>query len=333
MAKKVKWGVLSTANIGVNLVIPAMQKGKFCDIAAIASRNIDKAKKAAKKLKIPKTYGSYEELLNDKEIEAVYIPLPNHLHFEWAKKSIIAGKHVLCEKPLTIKAKEINELIKLRDTYNVKIGEAFMVRTNPQWIEARKIIKSGELGELKSVQGHFSFYNDDPNDIRNIKETGGGAMFDIGCYPITTSRFTLDEEPKRVVSIVNYDPKMKIDVLNSFILDYPSAPMVVTCSTRMVHYQRMIFYGTKKRLEIEIPFNSPDDRPCRLLIDKGDKFGKQITIKNIKKCDQYQIQGDQFSFAILENKEVAVPLENSLNNLKVIEAVFKSGKTNKWVKP
>ena len=333
MARKVKWGVLGTAKIAREHVIPAMQKGKYSEITAVASRDSNKAKTTADAFGIPKAYGSYKELLLDGEIEAVYIPLPNHLHIPWSRACIEAGKHVLCEKPLALSTNDVKQLIRLRNKHNVKVGEAFMVRTHPQWLKTLDIVCSGELGEVKSIQGYFSYFLTDPKNIRNISDFGGGAILDIGCYPITTSRFIFGEEATRAISLIDFDPEMKIDRLASVILDFPSGQSIFTCGTQIVPYQRMIFFGTKKRLEIEIPFNAPIDRQCRVFIDDGDLFVKNLITKKFDVCDQYTVQGDAFSMAIIENTEVPVPLEDTLKNTALIEAVFRSAKSKKWEKP
>ncbi|MBI3962256.1 MAG: Gfo/Idh/MocA family oxidoreductase [Deinococcus sp.] len=331
--RKVKWGILSTARIGVEKVIPAMQQGERCEILAIASRDLSQARKIARQLGIPRAYGSYEELLADREVEAVYNPLPNHLHVPWSIKAAEAGKHVLCEKPIAMSAQEARQLLAVRDRTGVKMQEAFMVRTHPQWLGTLKLIHSGKIGELRAVQGFFSYFKLDPGNIRNILEYGGGGVMDIGCYPITTSRWVFGEEPKRVVALVERDPKMKIDRLTSAILDFPSGQSSFVCSTQVVPYQRMHFFGTTGRIEIEIPFNAPPDRPCRILIDDGDLFGCNIKTVSYDTCDQYTIQGDRFSQAILEDTEVAIPLEDAVNNMVVIDALFRSAKSGKWETP
>jgi predicted dehydrogenase len=311
-----------------------MQKGEWSEVAAIASRDKAKAEKAAKELGIPKAYGSYEELLADPEIEAIYNPLPNHLHVPWSIKAAEAGKHVLCEKPLSMTVAEARQLIAARDRAGVKIGEAFMVRTHPQWLRTRELIASGRIGELRSIVGVFSYFNRDATNIRNILEVGGGTLMDIGCYPITTSRFIFSEEPSRVMGILERDPEMKTDRLASAILDFPSGQAVFTCSTQLVPYQRMHFLGTRGRIEIEIPFNAPNDRPCRIFIDDGGNiFGKDISTETLPTCDQYTIQGDIFSRAIRENHDVPVPLEDAIKNMAVIEAVFHSAQSGKWESP
>ena len=332
--KKVKWGVLSTANIGVKKVIPGMQLGQWCEITAISSRDGKKAEEAARKLKIPKAYWSYEEMLADPEIEAVYNPLPNHLHVPWSIKAAEAGKHVLCEKPLGLNTAEVQQLIAVRDRTGVKIGEAFMVRTHPQWLRTRELIRSGRIGELRAITGAFSYFNRDAANIRNVLAWGGGALMDIGCYPIATSRFIFGAEPSRVVALVERDPDFQTDRLASAILDFSAGQAIFTCSTQMVPYQRMQFLGTKGRIEIEIPFNAPNDRPCRIFIDDGrDVFGGGVSTESFPVCDQYAIQGDAFSRAIRGEGDVPVPLEDALRNMAVIEAIFRSAETGRWEQP
>jgi predicted dehydrogenase len=334
MSNKVRWGILSTAKIGLKKVIPGMQKGSWCEVAAIASRDLSQAEDAARTLGIARAYGSYEELLADPQIEAIYNPLPNQLHVPWSIKAAEAGKHVLCEKPLSLTVAEARNLLAVRDRTGVKIGEAFMVRTHPQWLRTRELITSGGIGALRSVVGLFSYFNRDPKNIRNIPECGGGALMDIGCYPVNASRFVFGEEPSRVLSLIERDPEMKVDRLTSGILDFPSGQSIFTCSTQMVPYQRMQFLGTKGRIEIEIPFNAPPDRPCRIFIDDGrDVFGGGVTTESFPICDQYTIQGDVFSRAVRGDAEVPVSLEDAVKNMAVIEAIFRSAKSGKWETP
>lgn len=329
MIKKVRWGVLGAAKIAINQVIPAMQQGAWSEIVAIASRDLAKAQGVASELGIPKAYGSYEDLLADPEVEAVYNPLPNHLHVPWSIKTAEAGKHVLCEKPIGLTVAEVRQLLGARDRSAVKIAEAFMVRTHPQWLATRDLIREGRIGRLRSITGVFSYLNRDRQNIRNIPEFGGGAVMDIGCYPITTSRFILGEEPRRVVALIERDPEMKIDRLSSALLDFPSGQAVFTCSTQLVPYQRMHFFGTRGRIEIEIPFNAPTDRPCRIFIDDVANSGG-VETREFPICNQYTIQGDLFSRAIREGGEVAVPLEDAIKNMAVIEAIFRSAQTSQW---
>lgn len=328
---KVKWGVMGTAKIGVEKVIPGMKKAENVELVGIASRDRAKAKDAAKKLGFPKSYATYDELIHDPEIEAVYIPLPNDLHVAWSVKAAEAGKHVLCEKPLSMNVQDIKRLIRTRDKTGRKIAEAFMVHTHPQWLKARELTHTSEFGELRAIAGFFSYNNRDPKNIRNSKEHGGGGIFDIGTYPIHTSRFIFGEEPKRVCALVENDPNFKVDRLVSVIMEFPSGQAIFTSSTQIVPYQRMQFFGTKRRLEIEIPFNAPEDRKTKLFLDTGDLTGGSIETIEIPVCDQYAVQGEEFSRAILEDSKPAVTLEDSLANMKVIEAIFRSGETGKWV--
>jgi predicted dehydrogenase len=334
MTRKVQWGVLGVANIAVKKVIPAMQRGAWSRVAAIASRDLAKAQQAARDLGIPKAYGSYEELLADPEIEAVYNPLPNHLHVPWSIRCAEAGKHVLCEKPLALDAAEARILLAAQVRTGVKIGEAFMVRTHPQWMRTRELVRSGRIGDLRAIQGFFSYYNGDRDNIRNVRSWGGGGLMDIGCYPINTSRFIFGEEPRRAMALVERDPEMQIDRLASGLLDFPSGQSAFICGTQLVPYQRMQLFGTTGRIEIEIPFNAPPDRPCRIFVDDGsDLFGAGIHTETFPICDQYTIQGDLFSQAIRGEGQVPVPLEDAIRNMAVIDALFRSAESGGWEIP
>ena len=334
MDRKVKWGVLSTAKIGVEKVIPAMQRGNFSEVVAISSRDAEKARSTADRLGIPRAFGSYDELLGDPEVEAVYNPLPNHLHVPWSIRAAEAGKHVLCEKPIGLSSEEARDLIRVRDRTGVKMQEAFIVRTHPQWLGAVQRLRDGLIGQLTAIQYVFSYFNRDPENIRNrIDIGGGGALMDIGCYPITTSRFVFGEEPRRVIGLIERDPEMKIDRLTSAILDYPSGQASFLCSTQMVAYQRAHFFGTEGRLEIEIPFNAPNDRPCRIFLDDGGILAGNLQTMEFETCDQYTVQGDRFSKAILEDSEVPTPLEDAVKNMQVIEAIFRSAESGHWEEP
>jgi predicted dehydrogenase len=332
--RKVKWGVLGAASIAVRKVIPGMRQSEYCEIAAIASRDLAKARSAAATLKIGKSYGSYEELLADPEIEAIYNPLPNHLHVPWSIKAMEAGKHVLCEKPIALNADEARTLVPVRDRAGVKIGEAFMARTHPQWLRTKELIDKGRIGELRAVVGVFSYFNRDAKNVRNKPEWGGGGLMDIGCYPITTSRFMFGAEPQRVSGVLERDPEFGTDRLASAILEFRGGQVVFTCSTQMVPYQRMQFLGTKGRIEIEVPFNAPPNKATRILVDDGSDVGGAGTkVETIAACDQYTIQGDVFSKAILENGQVPVPLEDAIANMAVIDAIFRSAESGRWEKP
>ena len=321
----VRWGVLGVANIAVKKVIPAMQRGAISKITGIASRDLPKAERAARELGIAKAYGSYQDLLADPEIDAIYNPLPNHLHVPWSIRAAEAGKHVLCEKPIALSAAQPRELIAARDRAQVKIGEAFMARTHPQWLRAKELAQNGSIGELRVVSGFFSYMNRDANNVRNRADWGGGALLDIGCYPVTLSRMLFACEPRRVFGSIERDPDFQIDRLTSAILEFPAGQCVFTCSTQLVPYQTMQIFGTRGRIGIEIPFNAPPDVPTRIFIDDR--------VEEFPVCDQYTIQGDLFSLAILEDGPVPVPLEDAVKNMETIDAIFRSAETGKWESP
>jgi predicted dehydrogenase len=329
--RKVRWGILGVASIAVRRVIPALQRGSWSEVAAIASRDMNKAQRAAEALGIPRAYGSYEELIADPDIEAIYNPLPNHLHVPWSIRAAEAGKHVLCEKPISLTVQEALELLAVRDRTGVKIEEAFMVRTHPQWLGALELVKSGSIGTVRSIIGAFSYFNRDPKNVRHFPDYGGGGLMDIGCYLIFTSRLIFGEEPSRVTGIIYRDPEFGVDVLTSGLLDFPSGQSVFTCGTQMVPYQKVQILGSRGRIEIEIPFNAPSDKPTRIRIDDGsDLAGAGIVTTEFPLCDQYTIQGDLFSRGIREGSEVALPLEYSIKNMAVIEAIFESARTGRW---
>ena len=329
--KKLRWGVLSTAAIGLKKVIPAMQRGQFTTVTAIASRDLAKAQAAAGPLGIARAYGSYEELLADPDIDVIYNPLPNQLHVPLTIQAAEAGKHVLCEKPLSLTLDEARSLLAVRERTGVVIGEAFMIRSHPQWLRARAVIDSGRIGPLRAVNAVFSYFNADPANIRNRPETGGGALYDIGCYCIQSARYGFGQEPTRVCGLIDRDPAMGTDRLTSALLEFPAGHAIFTCSTQIVPYQRVHFYGTKGRVEIEIPFNAPPDRPTRVTIDDGgDLFGAGITTEAFPIVDQYTLQGDAFSRAVLDGTPPPVPLEEGIANMAVIGAIFDSAHSGHW---
>ncbi len=334
MANKLRFGVLSTANIGLRKVLPAMMKGELTTVAAIASRDLAKAQAAAKALGIPKAYGSYEDLLADPDIDAIYNPLPNQLHVPMTIKAAEAGKHVLCEKPIALTVAEAKELVAVRERTGVKIAEAFMIRCHPQWLRVRQLLTEGRIGQLRAVTGVFSYFNANPANIRNQVECGGGGVYDIGCYLIQASRFGFGQEPRRVVSLLDRDPAMKTDRLASVIMDFDGGQSTWICSTQLTPYQRVTFLGTKGRMEVEIPFNAPPDREVRILVDStGDFSGSGITTESFPAVDQYTLQGDNFARAVFGTGEVPVSLEDAIGNMAVIEAIFQSAETGTWITP
>jgi predicted dehydrogenase len=334
MTRKVHWGVLGAADIALKKVIPAMQRGQWTEISALASRDGTKARRAADALGISKAYGSYEELLADPEIEAIYNPLPNHLHVPWTIKAAEAGKHVLCEKPIALNVQDALPLLAARDRTGVKIQEAFMVRTHPQWIRVIDLIQAGRIGQVRSIVGQFSYNNPDPRNIRNIAAVGGGGLMDIGCYLIFFSRLLFRTEPRRVFGLVDEDPATRTDVMTSALLDFPQGQAAITCGTRMTPFQRVQIIGATGRIEVQIPVNAPPDRACRILVDDGsDFFGAGAETIEFEICDQYTIQGDLFSQAIREGREPVIPLEDSIRNMAIIDAVFSSAKSGQWEVP
>jgi predicted dehydrogenase len=325
---KVSWGILSTAEIGLGKVIPGMQKGTYSKVEAIASRNLASAQRAASRLGIPKAYGSYEDLLADDSIQAVYIPLPNHLHVEWALKSLQAGKHVLCEKPIAMNFKEAEYLqMQAKHFPRLKIMEAFMYRHHPQMVKAKNIVKSGTIGTLKNIHTMFSYYNDNPKDIRNNPEIGGGGLLDVGCYCISLSRFFFDSEPKRVCGTMEIDPLLKVDRLVSAILEFEEGTAEFTCSTQLTDYQYAKIFGTHGRIEIERPFTPFPDRPSKI-IQYLEPNSQEFVFEA---CNQYTLQGDIFSQAIINDTSVPAPIEDGMANMKVIDMIIESSKKGAWV--
>lgn len=329
--KKVNWGILSTAKIGREKVIPALQKGQWSHVGAIASRSQAQARKVADDLGIAKAYGSYEELLADPEIEAIYNPLPNDQHVPMTLAAARSGKHVLCEKPFAMTATEAEQLREVAG--QVHIMEAFMVRFHPQWLRAREMVRSGELGELRTVQAFFSYFNRQPDNIRNRAEVGGGALYDIGCYAIVAGRFLFEAEPLRVVALMDRDPDFQTDRTVTAILDFGNGRRLdFTVSTQSVPYQRVQAIGTTKRLELEIPFNAPLGGSTRIFLDDASLPGGASAVAEIMPpCDMYTLQGDVFSQVVRGVIPLPYGLDDAICNMKIIDAVFKSGLNGQWV--
>jgi len=325
--KQVRWGIMGVAKIATEKVIPGMKKASLVEVVGIASRTKEKAQQAASRLGLPASYGSYEDLLADERIDAVYIPLPNHLHVGWSIKSLHAGKHVLCEKPISLNVAEAEKLAAAgREHPRLKLMEAFMYRHHPQWVKARQLVQEGKIGQLRTIQTLFSYFNRNPLDVRNQAQIGGGGLMDIGCYPISLSRFLFAAEPNRVMGHVEYDPDFRTDRLASGILDFAEGTATFTCGTQIAPYQRVHIVGTQGRIEIEIPFNAPPDRPCRLWHQHA--AGTEEIVFEV--CDQYGIQAELFSRAVLEDTPVPTPIDDAVANMRVIEALFRSGKNRTW---
>ncbi len=326
--RKVRWGIMSTAKIGLQKVIPAMQKGAYCDIRAIASRDPDRARDAAQRLGIPRSFDSYEELLGDPDIEAVYIPLPNHLHVPWSIKALEAGKHVLCEKPLGLNAANARELLVAAEEHShLKVMEGFMYRHHPQWQRTKLLVDRGKIGELRAIQSFFAYYNVAPDNIRNRADVGGGGLMDIGCYPISLARFLFEAEPLRVCGVMELDPVFETDRQVSGIMVFGAGTATFTCGTQLAPYQRVNILGTDGRIEIEIPFNAPPDQACRMWYQSGT----QVEEIRVEVSNQYTIQGDLFAKAILDDTPVPTSLADGVANMQVIDALILSARSWRWV--
>ncbi len=329
-----RWGVLGVANIAVKQVIPALQSSPRARVEAIASREAAKAEAAARTLGIPRAYGSYEALLADPGVDAIYNPLPNHLHVPWSVRAAEAGKHVLCEKPIACNAAEVRELIAARDRCRVVAAEAFMVRCHPQWLRVRDLVREGRVGELRLVHGHFSYYRRDADDVRSRVEWGGGMLLDIGCYPTTLSRWLYGAEPLEVAAVMDRDPDFKVDRLVSALLRFPTGQATFTVGGQSAYHQRMVIVGTKGRIEVEIPFNPPHDRPARVLVDDGrDLVGSGVEVLTFEPANQFALQGDRFWEAVRLGIAPPVPLEDALGNMAVLDALFRAAASGRWERP
>jgi len=320
MKAKVKWGILSTASIGTEQVIPAMIKGEYCDVLAIASRSKDAAERVAERLAIPIAYGSYDDLLMNPEIEAVYIPLPNHLHVPWSIKALKAGKHVLVEKPIGLSSEDGRRLLDESLKYpKLKVMEAFMYRHHPQWVKAKEMVDSGIIGRLKTIQSSFSFFDDHPESIVNKKAYGGGSLMDIGCYSISLSRFLFNAEPTKVHSTIEVHPEFKTDTQATAMLEFEQGTSSFFSSTLMSDNQQVEVFGTQGKIEFEIPFTPMADKPSRIWLHQGGRKEEIL----FDKCNQYTIQGDLFSLAILKDTPVPTPLQDAIDNMIVIERLLR----------
>jgi predicted dehydrogenase len=330
---RVRWGVLGAARIATTKVIPGMQRGAHCEIVAIASRDGARAADAAAALAIPRHYASYDALLADPDIDAVYIPLPNHMHVAWGTRAAEHGKHVLCEKPIAMSAAEAAMLLAVRERTGVRIQEAFMIRAHPQWITAMQFAHGGRIGEVRALAGWFSYHNVSADNIRNIAEYGGGALMDIGCYLVHAARWTFGREPARVVASIDLDARFGTDRLTSMLLDFGESHAVGACATQLVAHQRVQIIGTRGRIEIEIPFNAPPDAPSRIFIDDGSRLGGAAAeVITFPACDQYTLQGDAFARAIIDGAPQPLPLEDAVANMRVIDALVRSGAAREWMR-
>ena len=329
----VRWGCLGNATIARDHIFPAVMKSDLVDMRALASRDPERAKSTAGRFGIAAVYGSYDELLADPRIEAVYIPLPNSLHVPWTIKAAEAGKHVLCEKPIALDAREAETLLAVRDRTGCLIQEAFMVHSSPQWLRARELVKSGAIGEVNAISWQFSFFDRDAGHANNRADLGGGALYDIGCYPITTSRFIFAAEPRRVVALIDRDPDFKVDRLESVLLDFGGGRQAsFVCSMQLADHQRVTLLGTAGRITLQVPCNASADAPNRLMIDDGSALDDVSSrVEAIPVFDQYTIEFDEFSKAVRGERQQVTPLEDAVANMRVIDAVFRSAAEDRWV--
>jgi predicted dehydrogenase len=325
---RIRWGILSTSGFARNKVLPALRGCRHVELAAIASRDLGRARTVAAEFGIARAHGSYDALLADPEVDAVYNPLPNHLHVPWTIKALEAGKHVLCEKPIAMTAAEAETLLAAARRHpRLKVMEAFMYRLHPQWQRTVAIVQGGGVGEPRVVQSLFSYFNADPGNIRNQADAGGGALMDIGCYAISLARLVFGAEPRRALGLIDRDPGFQTDRLTAGVLDFGGRTSSFTVSTQLQPYQRVHVLGSEGRIELEIPFNAPPDRPCRIWHQRGEKIDEIA----FEVCDQYTIEGDAFSQAILDDAPVPTPLDDAVANMRVIDAVFASARTGAWV--
>ncbi len=330
-AVPVRWGILGAANIAVRGVIPATQQSALSAVVAIASRSIDKAQATAQLLGISRAYGSYQELIDDPDVEAIYNPLPNHLHIPWTIRAAEKGKHVLCEKPIALNAAEAETLVAVQQRTSVQIAEAFMPRTHPQWIAARETVASGRIGQLRLINGHFSYFNRDPANVRSKPEWGGGALLDIGCYPITMSRWLFGEEPIEVVGQLEFDPDLHVDRVGSVLMRFPSGQAAFTFGGQVALHQQMKLFGTRGHITVEIPFNPAPLTSSRFVVDDGrDLTGSGAETFTFAPVNQYTLQATNFSGAVRGLNAVAVPLEDAIRNMRAIDAIFRSVKSHRW---
>jgi predicted dehydrogenase len=322
-----RWGILSTANIATEKVIPGIRRAARCEIVAIASRDAETARRSADSLEIPRGHESYEALLADPEVDAVYIPLPNHLHAEWTISAARAGKHVLCEKPLALTAADAQRMADVCSEAGVHLMEAFMYRHHPSWVAVRELVASGRIGRLLAVQSWFGFYNDDPANIRNVRGFGGGALFDVGCYCINLSRMLFGTEPVGVSASVVRDPATGVDILTSGILEFDGGNATFGCSIRTEDDQRVHIYGTDGRISIGIPFNIPPDRPTEVFVAHGGEPPVAPAIETLMfpAKDPYAAEAEVFAAAILDGLPTPVPPDDAIANMRVIERVFEAG--------
>jgi len=323
-----RFGILSTAKIGRELVVPAIQDAENCVVTAIASRDLAKARAMADRFSVPHAFGSYEALLASDLIDAVYIPLPTAQHVEWAIKAADAGKHVLCEKPIALKASEIDAVIAARDRNRVLVSEAYMVTYSPVWRKVRELLKDGAIGRLRHVQGAFTYFNRDPANMRNIPALGGGGLPDIGVYPTIATRFVTGKEPLRVQATTDRDPDFGTDIYSSVRADFGDFELSFYISTQLAARQVMVFHGEKGFIEVKSPFNA--DRYGAEELELTNQNHAQSQLFRFQDSRQYKLEVEAFARAAVGGSEEVVTLENSLNNQKFIDAIYRASEKDGW---
>jgi predicted dehydrogenase len=333
--KKIRWGILSTANIGRKCVIPAILGGREGVVAAIASRDATRASQVAADFGIPRSFGSYQELLDDPDVDAIYNPLPNHLHVQWTVKALEAGKHVLCEKPIAMNAAEAQAIVAARDRTGRCVVEAFMVRYHPQWHRLRELLRSGRIGELRLIQSSFLFRMLDPNNVRNQLDIGGGALYDVGCYPIVTARYAYASEPERAIALIDRDPRLGVDCLTSGMLAFPRGrQLVFSSSLQLATHQRVVMFGSEGRIEVMVPFTPRENLRCRILIDSGARQdGGSAEVEEVAPVDQYALQCDSAARIFRGDCAQEFPIEDAIANMRVIDALYRSAVSGVWERP
>lgn len=328
MHTPLRWGILSTAKIGRTKVIPAIANSATNSVVAIASRDFQSAALCAQELAIAKHYGSYQDLLDDPDIDAIYNPLPNDMHVAWSIAALKAGKHVLCEKPLGLNAADAQLLLEASRAHpNLRVMEAFMYRFHPQWQAVQNWIAEGLIGQVRAVQTVFSYNNHEPNNIRNNPAAGGGALMDIGCYGISVARWIFNTEPVRVVGQLDFHPEYQVDQLALLNMDFNHGAMAsVLCGTKTEAGQSVYISGTQGSISIERPFYCIDEEPNTVVV----RIDGEVTRHQFPGQDQYQFMVEAFAASCRNLRDVPTPLSDAVCNMAVIDAAFASAASGQW---
>jgi predicted dehydrogenase len=326
--QKLRWGVLSSAKIGREKVIPAIQSSEHGEVVAIASRTQASADQAAKELGIKHAYASYEDLLADPNIDAIYNPLPNHLHVPWSIKAIEAGKHVLCEKPLGLNTADVEKLIAVAQQHpHIHVMEAFMYRFHPQWKTVKNLVRDGKIGQVRSIHSHFSYNNHEPDNIRNNADWGGGALMDIGCYCISLSRFIYDEEPLRVLGQITPYAGYEVDCFVSGIMEFADGNATFSATTKSESGQYVKIHGEQGSILMPLPFSPQPSASTQIILKRNDVSEEIIQPPS----DHYRNMADEFAQSVFAKVSVPTPLSDALANMKIIDAIFASAKDSQWI--